>query len=74
MKKVLCVILTICLAVATAWFAFAEDAESMDVSAYAAAIDNATIDASIYLDYAAGIEADDPIQYCGSFPNRDDHI
>ena len=57
MKKVLSVILTICLAMTTVWFAFAEDAEAMDVSAYAAAIDNATVDASIYLDYAAGIEA-----------------
>ena len=55
MKKLVCLLLSLCLMTVAGLTVMAEG--SMTVADHAASIDNTTIDASLYLDYAAGIEA-----------------
>lgn len=58
MKKMLTVLMTAALFLTTVSAGgFAEASALPDASAYAADVANATIDASIYLDYSAGIDA-----------------
>ena len=58
MKKMLTVLMTAALFLTTVSAGgFAEVSTLPDASAYAADVANATIDASIYLDYSAGIDA-----------------
>ena len=58
MKRTIAVLLSFCMLFSVcAGCAIAETNDYEDASAYAASIDNANIDASIYLDYSAGIEA-----------------
>ena len=59
MKRRLCAMLCCCLltAMSLAGAAIAEAKTPVSVTESASGIDNATIDAAIYLDYAAGIEA-----------------
>ena len=59
MKKLLCAMLRFCLFVTTALTgaAIAEEAQPLNDTESAANVGNATIDATIYLNYAAGIAA-----------------
>ena len=59
MKKLLCAMLCFCLFVTTALTSavMAEEGQYLSIVESAANVANATIDAAIYLDYAAGIVA-----------------